>query len=113
MGKDQLNILWTNADPVTSELMVFMYACNAKKRGLWENVQVIIWGATAGLVAKDLHIQQLIREAQKDGVNFSACIACADRLRATQTLQELGIEVKSWGVPLTQIIKTDEHLITV
>jgi hypothetical protein len=90
-----------------------MYACNGKKRGLWKNVQVIIWGATAGLVSKNLHIQQLIRGAQKDGVAFSACIACADRLSATETLQALGVEVKSWGVPLTEIIKTGEHLITV
>jgi hypothetical protein len=29
--EDHLHILWTNADPVTAEKMVFMYAANALK----------------------------------------------------------------------------------
>ncbi len=110
---NRLNILWTNSDPITSELMVMMYAHNAAKRQLWEQVQVIIWGATAKLVAEDIHIQQLIRQALEDGVVFSACIACAEQLGVKDTLEELGIEVKPWGIPLTELIKKDEKLLTI
>ncbi len=113
MSKDRLNILWTNGDPLTAELMVLMYAHKAKQKGLWETVRVIIWGTPAKLVAEDVHIQQLIREAQVDDVEFSACIACADRLGVTKELQGLQIETQSWGIPLTELIKNGEHLITI
>ncbi|MDC7217826.1 MAG: DsrE family protein [Spirochaetales bacterium] len=113
MNDKKLNLLWTNADPVTSELMVMMYAHNAMEKGLWEEVQVIIWGATAKLVADDVHIQNLIAEAREVGVEFSACISCANQLGVTSQLEKLGLELKTWGVPLTEIIKNGEHLITV
>ena len=113
MNENKINILWTNADPVTSKLMVMMYATNAKKRKLWEHVRVIIWGATAKLVAEDCHIQSLLAEAKEAGVEFSACIACAERLGVKEKLQELDIDIRTWGIPLTEIIKQNEHLITI
>ncbi|TIH17172.1 DsrE family protein [Marinifilum sp. JC120] len=113
MNDNKLNLLWTNADPVTSELMVMMYAYNAIKKGWWEDVRVIIWGATAKLVAEDVHIQNLIAEAREVGVEFSACEACANQLGVKSQLVKLGVELKFWGAPLTEIIKGGEHLITV
>ncbi|WP_320174426.1 DsrE family protein [Maridesulfovibrio sp.] len=113
MNDKKLNLLWTNADPVASELMVMMYAYNAMKKSLWEEVRVIVWGATAKLVAEDVHIQKLVAEAQEQGVEFSACAACADQLGVKSQLEQLGIEIIFWGVPLTEIIKSGEHLITV
>lgn len=110
---NKLNILWTNADPVTAELMVMMYAHNSIRNGWWEDVQVIIWGAPTKLVAEDVHLQQLIADAREAGVKFSACEACADQLGVKSKLEELGIEVKFWGSPLTEIIKKNERLITV
>ena len=113
MPNDKLNILWTNDDPLTGEMMVLMYAHNGLKKGLWKKVRVIIWGATAQLVAENIHIQQLIKDAQKDGVVFSACIACAERLGVKSRLDQLAIETKTWGVPLTELLKNDAKLLTV
>jgi len=42
MSSDHLNILWTNADPITAEKMVFMYSINSLKRGWWKEVTLII-----------------------------------------------------------------------
>jgi hypothetical protein len=53
-----LYILWTNADPITSEKMVFMYTINSLIHGWWENVTLIIWGATAKLVSEDTAIKK-------------------------------------------------------
>lgn len=108
----KLSILWTNADPVSSELMVMMYAQNSIKKGWWSEVQVIIWGATAKLVAEDVHIQQLIADAREIGVKLSACEACAVELGVKSQLENLDLEVKFWGVALTELIKGNEHLIT-
>lgn len=93
--------------------MVMMYATNAKTRGWWEEVTVIIWGAAAKLVAEDEDIQNYIERAQSVGVHFSACIACARNLGVVEKLIVLNIEVKAWGEPLTELLKKDAKLLTV
>ena len=109
---DNLNILWTNADPVTSEFMVFMYAINAKRYKWWDEITIIVWGSTAELVATNDHIQDLIQEAQKVGVKITACKGCSDKLNVSEKLDALGIEVKYWGVGLTEILKANGKLLT-
>lgn len=113
MSNNHLHILWTNADLETSELMVFMYATNSMINHWWENVTVIIWGATAKLVAENERIQERIKIASQAGVKFSACAACAKKLGVENELKELGLEVIYWGEPLTQLIKEDQKLITI
>ena len=113
MDSEKLNILWTNENELTSELMVIMYATNSLKKEFWNEVRVIIWGATAKLVAESKRIQGLIKEAQDEGVEFSACEACATELGVKDIIHKLGIEVKFWGEPLTKLIKEKENLITI
>ena len=110
---NKLHILWTNDNVLTAEHMVLMYAPNSMKKKLWDEVTVIIWGATSKLVAENTHIQKLILDAQKAGVEFSGCQACANNLGTTQALLDLDIELLLWGIPLTQLIKNRENLITV
>ncbi|MBS3809637.1 MAG: DsrE family protein [Desulfobacterales bacterium] len=112
-GKNHLYVLWTNADPVTSEKMVFMYTTNSLIRGWWEKVTLIIWGATAKLVDDNPAIREKIREAQEAGVHVTACKACADQLGATETLEKINVEVKYWGPPLTEILKNQEAILTI
>lgn len=110
---NRLYILWTNADPVTAEKMVMMYATNSLLRHWWGEVTVIIWGSTAKLVAENDMIQGKIKLGQEAGVHFSACRACADQLGVTARLEKLGIEVLYWGEGLTEILKNGEKLITI
>lgn len=111
--KDHLYVLWTNDNVITSEKMVFMYTINSIKRGWWEDVTLIIWGATAKLVAENENIQRQVKEAIEVGVNVTACKACADQLGVTEILEGLGVEVKYWGIPLTEILKNEYYLLTV
>lgn len=116
MQKEQpsrVNILWTNDNRVTAELMVFMYATNAKMKGWFDEVQIIIWGSTAELAAKNEDIQVLIQNAQSLGVHISACLSCANALGVRKELENLDIELIYWGEPLTEILKSGEKLITV
>lgn len=110
---NKLYILWTNADVLTSEKMVMMYATNSMLNQWWDAVTVIIWGATPKLVAENEMIQTKITIARHAGVQFSACKACADQLGVTDKLVDLGIEVQYWGEGLTDILKDDEKLITI
>ncbi len=111
--KTKLNILWTNDNLITSEKMVFMYGINSKKQGWWDEVTIIIWGATTKLVSENTQIQELIAEAKVEGVHITACKGCADQLGVTEILEDLDIEVIYHGGPLTQILKGDEKLITI
>lgn len=111
--KQHLYVLWTNADPVTAEKMVFMYTTNSLIHGWWEKVTLIIWGATTKLVADDEGIQEMLQDAKAAGVHITACKACADQLGVVDELKKLDIEIKYWGVPLTEVLKSDETLLTV
>ena len=111
--KTHLYILWTNGDPITAEKMVFMYAINSLIRGWWQKVTLIIWGSPAQLVSEDINIQKKIKEALDAGVHITACKACADQLGVTEALEKLKIEVIYWGAPLTEILASEERLLTI
>ena len=113
MDKTHLYVLWTNDNPVTADKMVFMYTVNSLIHGWWDRVTLIIWGATAKLVGEDKNIQAKIKEAIDAGVHITACKACAEQLGVTETLENLKIEVKYWGLPLTEILKNREQLLTI
>ncbi len=108
-----LYVLWTNDNPITAEKMVFMYTVNSLIHGWWEKVTLIIWGAPAKLVSEDDNIQKLVKEALEAGVHVTACKACSDQLGVTETLENLNIEVKYWGIPLTEILTSEETLLTI
>ena len=112
-GNTHLYVLWTSDNLITAEKMVFMYTVNSLVHGWWEQVTLIIWGATARLVNDNPDIQEQIKKAQNAGVHVTACKACADQLGVTETLETLNIEVKYWGVPLTDVLKNGEQLLTI
>jgi hypothetical protein len=105
--------LWTNDNVITAEKMVFMYGINSKSRDWWDEVTIIIWGATVKLVAENKMIQNLIEQAKLEGVHVTACKSCADQLGVTEILEGLDLEVIYQGLVLTQILKDDEKLITI
>jgi len=113
MNTNELNVLWTNADPITAEHMVFLYVINAKKRNWFEEVRLIIWGQTATLVAENDKIKLLVKEALEAGVKVEACLACAKSLGVEETLRHLGITLAYMGQPLTEILKSKAHLLTI
>ena len=110
--KNHLYVLWTNDNIITAEKMVFMYVVNAMAHGWWEKITLIIWGATAKLVSENADIQGLVKDAQDAGVFVTACKGCADQLGVTESLEALDIEVDYMGVPLTNILKNEEALLT-
>lgn len=111
--KKHLYVLWTNDNVMTAEKMVFMYTINSLKKEWWEDVTLIIWGATTKLVAENKEIQTLVRNALDVGVHVTACKACADQLKVTDILEGLDIEVIYWGDPLTKLLKREETLLTI
>ncbi len=110
---EKVSILWINDNPQTAHTMVFMYAINAKTHGWFDEVEIIIWGSTAKLVSEDEGIQEKIKLAQHAGVEVKACIACATMFGVTEKLKSLDIEVDGMGIPLTNILKENQKLLTI
>lgn len=111
----KLNILWTNDNLITAELMVFMYAGNAKRNNWFDEITLTIWGATAKLSAENKMIQGYIKMMIDLGIKVYACKSCADELGATPILEELGVVVYYMGTALTDMIKAGdgEYLLSI
>ena len=108
-----LYIVWSNADPITSRHMVFMYATNSMKNAWWDQVTVVIWGATQPLLCENNEVCEGMEVAREAGVDFSACLTCADILGTTESLRAMGIEVIRWGKKLTDLMQAGAHVLTV
>lgn len=109
---DHLLIVWSSGDPEVAHKMVFMYAFNAKKKGWWEQVTLLVWGPSAKISSEDKDIQASIKRLQDQGIELLACKACADLYGVSSKLETLGIEVRFTGTYLTDFIKSGKSIIT-
>jgi hypothetical protein len=110
---ERLNILWTTDNKDTVFNMLLMYALNSKTKGWWEDVNLIIWGASARLVGNDTQVQSEVIEMINQDVHIEACKDCCDRAGVSEKLIKLGIDVKYMGEPFTTYIKAGEKILTI
>ncbi|MDR0348543.1 MAG: DsrE family protein [Tannerella sp.] len=110
---NKINILWTTGDKITALNMLAIYVLNAKRRGWWQEIHVIIWGASAKLVAEDTQVQTEVLEMIHSGIRVEACKDCSDACGVTDKLERLGVNVKFMGPPLTDCIKAGEPVLTI
>lgn len=109
---EKITILWTTDNETTIRNMVFMYAKNAKIQRWFEEVKLIIWGASSYKLAETEWIQSDIKDMAYAGVEVVACLACADNLGITPKLKSLGIEVRYVGEELSEAIKNNEKILS-
>ncbi|MFO7956955.1 MAG: DsrE family protein [Candidatus Brocadiia bacterium] len=108
----RLAVLWTSGDPELAHRMAFMYTHNAKRGGWFDEVLVIVWGPSAGLLAGDEDLQNRVRAMMDDGVMVQACVTCADLYGVSDDLRALGIEVKPMGKPLSDMLQGDWEVLS-
>lgn len=109
----ELVLLWTSGDRDKALKMVFMYAKNSKKRGWWHNVILVVWGPSADLLARDEELQDELAKLRGEGTVMEACKACSDSYGVSQKLEDLGIQVKYMGEPLTEYLKGRYRVLSV
>lgn len=109
----KLNILWVTDNKVTVLNMLTPYALKSKTRGWWSEINVIVWGASAKLIARDTQIQTEVMEMINQGVRVEACKNCSDEFGVTDDLVKLGISVRYMGETLTNHIKKGETVLTI
>jgi len=108
-----LFIVWTTDNPVTAMNMIMTYGGNSMLNNWWDEVTIILWGASQQLVASNTTVSVRVRELMDMGVKFSACKRCADELNVTEALENLGVEVIYWGVPMTKLLKSGAKILTI
>jgi hypothetical protein len=105
-------VVWSSGDPDVAHRVCLMYTHAAKQSGWFDEVQLIIWGPSARLLAGDKDLQEKIATMMADGVDVKACIVCADSYGVTDRLREMDIEVKAMGEPLSDLLKSDWEVLT-
>ncbi len=108
----RLCVLWSSGDPGVAKNVCFMYTHNAKRRGWFGVVHLVIWGPSAKLLAENDELQNEIKTMQKDGVVVEACVACARNYGVVDALKKLDIDVKPMGEPLSDRLKGPWKVLT-
>ena len=112
MSDNRLVVVWSSADPDVAHNMVFMYTRNAKKRGWFDDVVLIVWGPSSALLVSDESLQQEITEMMEIGVEVMACRKCAENYCVHDQLLALGVDSIYIGETLSNFIKEGRHVLT-
>lgn len=111
-ANEKLVVIWSSADREVAKEMTFLYAFNSKKKGWWEDVTLIIWGPSGNLLSQDFELQEYITRIKELGIKLEACKKCSDNYGISKKLEELGVDVKYMGEPLTEYLKEGRKVIT-
>ena len=108
----KLHVLWTTGEKEVAMKVIFPYLVNAKANGWWDEINLIIWGPSALVAAKDADIQRQLQDCFDSDITVEACLACTDAYIVTGKLQELGITIRYMGGPFTEYMLSDAKVIT-
>ena len=108
-----LLVLWTTGERESALQMALMYGLNAKLHDWWDEVTLLIWGASQSLVVEDAEVKDKVAEMGYAGVRVVACRKCAENLGLKDQLTELGCEVFYVGELLTDWLKSGRAILTV
>jgi len=110
--KNELMIVWATDNRETSINMICLYAGNAKPKGWFDEVTLVIWGASQHLIANDAEVKGLVDGMVKNGVKVVACKSCAESLGTHKQLQSCGIEVYYTGELISDWAKSGKPMMT-
>jgi len=111
-AEETLVVVWSSGDREVALKTAFMYTVNAKLKGWWPEVILIVWGPSAKLLSEDRELQEQIRRMGEAGVVLEACKKCSDLYGVSQSLEALHVNVRYMGEPLTTYLKQGMKVLT-
>jgi hypothetical protein len=105
---DKLLIVWSSGEKEVAQKLILLYGSVMLERKYWDEATIMVWGPSAKLLANDTEIQEQFLKVKKSGVQFNACIVCADDYAVSDKLQSLGVELIHTGEMLTEALKSDD-----
>ena len=110
---DKLAVIWSSADREVALKMVFMYTRNAKLRGWWDEVRLVVWGPSVKLLSEDEELQAYIKNMKTFRSRSTWHVKrVLIAMGPVSKLIEFGIDVIYMGEPLTSMLKDGWKSIT-
>lgn len=72
----------------------------------------VVWGPSALLLSADPALQEQVGSMQQAGIRVEVCRHCAEDYGVTGALEELGIDVRYMGEPLSTYLKEGRRVLT-
>ena len=110
---ERLNILWTTDNEATITSLLVPYVTNSLTKGWWDEVHVVIWGASTKYILEHKEIQNIVKNMIENKIVVEACKFCSDKYGATPLLEKMGVCVKYMGQPLTEYLKSDAKFLSI
>lgn len=108
MAKENLlMVISSNSDDSILKFPL-LYGGVSIPRGYWKRVHIMFWGESIKRFIENEKIQEKVLLMQKDGVEFSSCVVCAEEYNAVQTLEKFGVICNHTGELLTLALKSDD-----
>jgi len=104
----KLLVIWKSDNEIDIHNFVIPYVYNSIKHEWFNEVSLLIWGASQEKVLEDTVVQQRVKNLIKNKVTVYACKMCADNVGATSLLESLGVIVMYSGVYLSDNLKDSE-----
>lgn len=105
----KLVVVWKSNNDTDIDYFALPYAYNSKIKGWFDEVEILIWGASQEVVRHDENRRRVLKRLMDEGIKVYACKMCADKIGATEVMEEIGIEVIYTGVYLSDNQK-DENV---
>lgn len=109
--KDELLIVWSTENKETIMNMILLYAYNAKVKGWFDEVTLLVWGASQQVLSEDEDIKARVSEMKEAGVNIIACKKCCENMYIEEQLQSCGVEIFYTGEFLSEWLKSGKPML--
>ncbi len=107
MKKENLLIVITTENAESIMKFPLLYSSVSLPREYWKRVHIIFWGPSIRELKSNGTIQSTVQNIKREGVEFSACIICAEDYDAVHYLENMGITCNHTGDLLTLALQDD------
>ncbi len=107
MQKENLLIIISTNNVDSILKFPLLYGGVSIPKGYWKRVHIMFWGASIEVAKTNEKVRQKVQEMQKDGVEFSSCIVCAQEYDAIKQLEEINIPCNHTGELLNVALQND------
>lgn len=104
---NKLVVVWKSDHDIDIHNFVIPYVLNSKKKQWFDDVELLIWGASQKKVIEDQSVLDKVRMIIQNNIRVLACKMCADNIQATKLLEENGVEVTYTGTYLSEQLISD------
>lgn len=105
---NKLLIVWKSENDVDINNFITPFAINSKKQNWFDEVEVLIWGASSDTLKENKNAQKKLSDIVNQGIRVYACKFCSDNVGASDVLTSLGVNVMYTGAYLSDKLKDKE-----